>query len=204
MTASSLAMGTLFEGYEEDDSFMESDEINIIPSCFEYDGDGDSIGKQKDRDPIIDEADEAMRLTRPYNIGGPIGRRCPKTRARHNTIEKDTTEGQYGVPESMSILRLKGGEKSSTGDSESNMEVDKDQSFRGERKRSNNLKEFTEIVTPPSKKHKESSGSPNTPVTEPEKTHSFHDRSRLVLRYFEKFKSANKKKLSAVSQQELD
>lgn len=145
-----------------------------------------------------------MKLTRPYNIGGPIGRRCPKTRARHNTIEKDTTEGQYGVPESISILRLKGGEKSSTGDSESNMDVDKDQAFREERKRSNNLKEFTEIVTPPSKKHKENSGSPNSPVTETEKTHSFHDRSRLVLRYFEKFKLANKKKLTAVSQQELD
>lgn len=162
------------------------------------------IGKQVDRDSVIDEAEEAMRLTRPFSIGGPIGRRCPKIRARHNIIEKDTTEGQYGVPENISILRLRGGNKSSTGDSESNMEVDKNKTSQEERKRSNNLKEFTEIVTPPSKKHKENSGSPSTPVTETEKMHSFHDRSRLVLRYFEKFKLANKKKLTAVSQQELD
>lgn len=66
------------------------------------------------------------------------------------------------------------------------------------------MKDFAEIVTPPSKKLKEGSRSPNTPVTEAEKAHSFHDRSRLVLRYFEKFKIANKKKLTAVSQQELN
>lgn len=45
---SSLAMGTLFEGYEDDDSFVESDEINIIPSCSNYDGDGGTrLGNRK-------------------------------------------------------------------------------------------------------------------------------------------------------------
>lgn len=77
---SSLAMGTLFEGYGEDDSFVESDEINIIPSCSEYDGDWDSLDEHDNRDSDLGEAEEAMRLTRPFN------KRLKKKQPKDNTV----------------------------------------------------------------------------------------------------------------------
>jgi hypothetical protein len=85
---SSLAMSTLFEGYNENDSVVESDEINIIPSSSEYDGDWDSLDGHNDRDSDEGEAEEAMRLIRPFNLGTSNGRRCPKTRVSRHIIEK--------------------------------------------------------------------------------------------------------------------
>lgn len=117
--ASSLAMGTLFEGYNEEDSYVESDEINIIPSCTEYDGDFDSLEEQEDLDSDLDDTEKAMRLTRPFNIGAPVGRRCPKNRSTARQ-DPETTIGQYGVLESKAILRIRGGAKSTSGDSVSN------------------------------------------------------------------------------------
>lgn len=87
---------------------MEADEINLVLSCSEYDGDWDSMEEQDNRGSDMDEAEEAMRLTRPFNLATPRGRRCPKTRIPP-IQDPGTTEGQYGVLESKTILRLREG-----------------------------------------------------------------------------------------------
>lgn len=74
----SPAMGTIFDGYDEEDSYMDSDEINLASSHSEYDGDWDSTDENDNSEMCTDEAMEAMRLTRPFNLGVPFGRRCPK------------------------------------------------------------------------------------------------------------------------------
>lgn len=197
---SSPALGTVFEGYDENDSFVESDEINLVLSCTEYDGDWDSADEQDDKDSDMGEAEEAMRLTTPFNQGVPSGRRCPKNRI-HPIQDPGTTEGQYGVPEDKVILRLKGGANSNKGDSVDQMDTDSLPSTSKGKKRLTDMSGYTEIVTPPSKRNKENTPSPET---ESGKTSSFQNRGRMVLRYFESFKTACKKKLSATAQQELD
>ncbi|KAE9543417.1 hypothetical protein AGLY_002217 [Aphis glycines] len=199
-TCSSPALGTVFEGYDENDSFVESDEINLVLSCTEYDGDWDSADEQDDKDSDMGEAEEAMRLTRPYNLGVPSGRRCPKNRI-YPIQDPGTTEGQYGVPESKAILRLKGGANSSTGDNADQMDTDSLPGTSKGRKRLTDMSGYTEVVTPPSKRNKDYTPSPET---ESGKTSSFQNRGRTVLRFFESFKTACKKKLSVTAQQELD
>jgi len=156
---SSPALGTVFEGYDENDSFVESDEINLVLSCTEYDGDWDSEDEQEDKVSDIGEAEEAMRLIRPFNLGAPIGRRCPKNRI-FPIQDPGTTEGQYGVPESKEILRLRGGANSSTGESTEHMETDSLPGTSKGKKRLTDMSGYTEIVTPPSKKNKENTPSP--------------------------------------------
>jgi len=196
--ASSLAMDTLFEGYDEEDSFVKSDEINIIPSCTEYDGDWDSLEEQENMDFDLEEVDKAMRLTRPFNISTPI-RRCLKSKI---AIRQDpsTTKGQYGVPESKTVLRGGGGANSTTGDSENNQMETDSQNLTNKR----NLVTLPNNSTPlnPSKVRKEQ--SPGTPKDDMEKA-CFHQRkARELTMYFEKFKTTTKKKLNASNNSELD
>jgi len=197
--ASSLAMGTLFEGYDEEDSYVESDEINIIPSCTEYDGDWDSLEEQENMDSDLEEADKAMRLTRPYNIGTPIGRRCPKSSSATRQ-DPGTTIGQYGVLESKSVLRLRGGAKSTSGDSENNQMETDFQIVTNKR----NLVTSPDDSTPmnPTKLRKEQ--SPGTPKEEMEKACFYQRKAREMTMYFEKFKNSTKKKLNASNNSELD
>jgi hypothetical protein len=197
---SSAAMTTIFESYDDEDSFVESDEINLVLSCTEHDGDWDSTGEFEDKDSDIDEAEEAMRLTRPFNMGAPVGRRCPKIKT---TLSQDQipTDKQNGVPENNTVLRLKGGSNSTTGKSDNPMESEPIPSTSNGKRSSTDMREYKEIVTPPSKRTKENTLSP---VKEADKAGSFHERGRMVLRYFEKFKAACKKKLSATAQQELN
>lgn len=138
---SSAAMGTIFEGLN-DDSFAESDEINLPLSCTEYDGDWDSSDVEDERDSEMGEVEMAMHLTRPFNLGAPTGRRCPKIKDL-TVKETSTTEGQYGVQESENVLRLRGGNKSSTGDSDiMDTDVSPSKSARGSKKRSTDMKEY--------------------------------------------------------------
>jgi len=88
----SPAMGTIFEGCDGEDSYMDSDEINLAPSHSEYDGDWDSTDENENSEVCTDEAVEAMRLTRPFNLGAPFGRRCPKV---ESTVTKKTRKEEY-------------------------------------------------------------------------------------------------------------
>lgn len=81
------------------------------------------------------------------------------------------------------------------------MDTDPTQGTSGGYNKLTGLTEYKEIVTPPSKRTKENTSSP---TTECGKTSNFQNRGRLVLRYFECFKIACKKKLSATAQKELD
>ncbi|XP_060843818.1 uncharacterized protein LOC132923859, partial [Rhopalosiphum padi] len=185
--------------YDEEDSYVESDEINIIPSCTEYDGDFDSLEEQEDIDSDLDDTEKTMRLTRPFNIGAPVGRRCPKNRSTARQ-DPETTIGQYEVLESKSVLRLRGGAKSTSGDSESNqMETD---SQNATNKR--NLETSPNDSTPinPSKLRKEQ--STGIPKDEMEKACFYQRKAREMTMYFEKFKTSTKKKLNASNNSELD
>ena len=77
LRTSSLGMGTLFEGYEDDDSYIDSDEINLGAMCSEYEADyrtsDEEINNEIDSD--MSETETACRLTRRFHLPTPIGRR---------------------------------------------------------------------------------------------------------------------------------
>lgn len=193
-TPSSVALGTLFEGFSDNDSYIESDEINIRTMQSEYDADQSTDEGEAEFEFYTDESEtgKACRLTRSFNIGPPVGRRCPKTRTtkKDNKNESDSHEQIEAQP---STLRLRGGAKSSSDEGVRNVTM-MDIQDQGTNIEGNNAEnasmalQYLEKVSPERKRR----------ATER------MDRGRELLRFFEKFKIANKKKLTGAAVQELD
>ncbi|XP_022164208.1 uncharacterized protein LOC111029501 [Myzus persicae] len=214
LRSSSLGMGTLFEGYEDDDSYIDSDEINLAAMCSEYDGDYSTGEEEIDNkiDSDISEAEAACRLTRRFHLTPPIGRRCPKQSISKNQ-QGERQRNSEAKPVSKTVLRLRGGAKSSSSEMDVTIEsaTNNPEGGRTSERITNkrNLghsptEEGQTTPTNPNKVRKEQSVTPGTPKNDLEKTSFYQRRARELTMYFEKFKSTTKKKLTTTNNSELD
>jgi len=217
--SSSSALGTVFEGFNENDSYIESDEINVREIDSEYEADNGSSDEEQFRSYTDEsEAEKACRLTRSYNLATPKGRRCPKAKIDRQTTDA-TTDSSIGKPRPPSVLRLRGGAKSGSSSDNGVMEIT-DTDHAGNEpgtsgqtprytpenflKRKKAIIEHMGTVSPARKRNRENSKSPGQPESETDMAISYSRRGRNLMTYFEKFKSSYKKKLTAAAQSELD
>lgn len=217
--SSSSALGTLFEGFNENDSYIESDEINIREIDSEYEADNRSSDEEQFRSYTDEsEAEKACRLTRSYNLATPKGRRCPKAKIDRQTTGT-TTDSSIGKPRPPSVLRLRGGAKSGSSSDNGAMEIT-DIDHAGNEpgtsgqtprhtpenflKRNSAIIDYMGTVSPARKRNRENSKSPGQPESETDMAISYSRRGRNLMMHFEKFKASYKKKLTAAAQSELD
>jgi len=216
LRTSSLGMGTLFEGYDDNDSYIDSDEINLQVMCSEYDGDysTDDEEAQLKMDSHISEAEAARRQTSCFNLPPPLGRRCRKQsygKSQADNSYQNTDSDYVTQPQA---LRLRGGAKSSSSEMEVVVDSGATNSQTGQTileqttsKRTHGQspsRDLCNTPTNPTKICKVQLTSPGTPKNDMEKTSQYQRRARELTTYFERFKTTTKKKLTATNNSELD